>query len=263
MKSGCGGRWGVVFGLTFVLAGGAALANDGGLAFGGSPGLLQGHPTVAMQSEIINVTVADDSVSVDCQFVFRNDGVACTVRMGFPDVGEGAEDPDEEADPKTVLKTPAKTTFQSFVSYVNGKKVATQLIRANEAGHFWHSKTVKFPAHSVVKVRDVYTQRVSGGIAIKGSYASAGYVLHTGSSWHGSIGRSEINVLFKRKSVTGPLEPLVLTGFAGDRDWSQVKGNQVYYVGPAKPSVKGKNLQFVRTKWKPKNGDDIFLYFKQ
>ena len=157
MKSRCVWNGGAAFGLLCVLAGGAAQANDGGIAYGGSPGLLKGHPSVSMQSEVINITIMDKKVSVDCEFVFKNEGDACTVRMGFPDVGEGSYDPDEESG-EEVMKTPPKTTFKSFVSYVNGKQVATELIRAKEEGQYWHSKTVNFPAHSTVKIRDVYIQ---------------------------------------------------------------------------------------------------------
>ena len=75
-----------------------ASANDGGIHMGGSPGLLHGHPTVTMTGEVIKMTVDDAKVTVDCRFVFTNNGPACTVRMGFPDQGVGADDPDEEVE---------------------------------------------------------------------------------------------------------------------------------------------------------------------
>src|SRR2546423_11157601 len=75
-----------------------ATANDGGIALGGTPGLLKGHPSIAMTSEVVKIVVRDLTLTADCRFVFTNHGPACTVRVGFPDRGIGAMDPDEEED---------------------------------------------------------------------------------------------------------------------------------------------------------------------
>ena len=250
----------------------AASANDGGIAYGGSPKLLTGHPSVSMTSEVINLAVGEESVKVDCQFVFTNHGAACKVRMGFPDEGEGADDPDEEGG-ANVMKTPPKTTFTSFRSFVNGKPVATKLIRADKPGKYWHTKTVTFPAHAVVRVHDVYTQRIGGGIfttgVVEGSVHQAGYILHTGASWHGAIGRSEVNVSFNSDAVPPnpkliPLSQIVKR--ADGHDGRDIKGsvpasNTIVWKGPGTPTVKGKTLQFVRTNWTPKVSDNIDLTF--
>src|SRR4028118_808793 len=84
----------VAFGFFSALALGA-LANDAGISFGGSPRLLKGHPSVAMASEVIVMTIDEEKVTVDCNFVFKNNGKATQVRMGFPDEGQGEDDPDE------------------------------------------------------------------------------------------------------------------------------------------------------------------------
>ncbi len=52
----------------------SALANDGGISMGGTPRLLSGHPSVEMQSEVINMKVGDKQVEVECNFVFVNTG---------------------------------------------------------------------------------------------------------------------------------------------------------------------------------------------
>src|SRR5215212_2408570 len=127
--------------LTFALAAvaGAACANDGGIAFGGAPRLLDSHPSVSMESEVVTMTVGDKIVTVDCRFTFRNHGPACAVRMGFPDIGVGASDPDEK-NSEDYLRHGPVSTFKSFHSWVDGKEVSTKLIRADEPGHFWHAK---------------------------------------------------------------------------------------------------------------------------
>jgi hypothetical protein len=86
-----------------------SFANDGGIAFGGSPGLLNGHPSVSMSSELIRIEVSKLELKADCTFVFVNHGPACEVRMGFPDQGLGALDPDEES--LNPAKSPPKNHF--------------------------------------------------------------------------------------------------------------------------------------------------------
>ncbi len=250
----------------------AASANDGGIAYGGSPRLLKGHPSVSMTSEVIRLSVGEESVKVDCQFVFTNHGTACKVRMGFPDEGFGADDPDEEGG-EDVMKTPPKTTFTSFHSFVDGKPVPTQLIRADKPGKYWHTKTVTFPAHAVVRIHDVYTQRIGGGIfstgVQEGNVKQIGYILHTGASWHGAIGRSEIDVTFQDKAVQGNPKLIPLSRILkrpDGRDGRTIKGsvpamNTVVWKGPGTPTVKGTTLQFVRTNWTPKSSDDIDLTY--
>jgi hypothetical protein len=251
----------------------SAHANDGGIAYGGSPGLLTGHPTITMTSEKILLVVGEKAVRVECDFVFMNSGKACTVRMGFPDEGYGAFDPDEGNAEDNLMKTPARTTFTSFKSYVNGKQVVTKLIRADKAGKYWHAKTVQFAAHQVLKVRDMYTQRIGGGIVNVGdkggSAQEVGYVLHTGASWHGNIGRSEVTVRFETSAQPESLVPLALKDVAvkhlGDdlspTNVQKAPKGSIVWSGPCVPTVVGKSLTFVRANWKPSKKDDIDLYY--
>ncbi len=250
----------------------AASANDGGIAYGGSPRLLTGHPSVSMTSEVIRLSVEDEMVKVDCQFVFTNHGAACKVRMGFPDEGFGADDPDEEGG-DDVMNTPPKTTFTSFHSFVNGKPIPTKLIRADKPGKYWHTKTVTFRAHAVVRVHDVYTQRIGGGIfstgVHEGNVKQVGYIVHTGASWHGPIGRSEVDVTFHSKEISANPKLTALSRIAAGRNGHSgrdIKGNvpafnTIVWKGPGAPTVKGKTLQFVRTNWTPKASDDIDLTY--
>ena len=249
-----------------------ALANDGGIAMGGSPKLLSGHPSVRMQSEVINMKVGDSKVVVECNFVFVNSGKECIVRMGFPDVGKGASDPDEEKERKGLENTHPETTFKSFKSWVDGREVTTKLIRSNLPGHYWHTKTVKFPANSSVKIKDVYVQDVSGGIvSLRSTYSSAShvaYVLHTGSSWNGKIGSSTINVTFSNTVVDAPLHPVLNVVDASkshddgrDLNLKSVVNRAVVWKGPAVPKVLGRTLTFVRKDWRPTAKDDIEITF--
>lgn len=248
----------------------SASANDGGIAMGGTPRLLKGHPSVSMRSEVVKISVQDKIIMVDCRFDFVNHGPACSVRMGFPDQGEDASDPDEEdAD---AMKHPPKTTFLSFHSYVDGKPVKTSLIRAHEEGQYWHTKTVLFPAHSTLHVRDVYTQHVGGGVASihgkSGFAAQIAYTLHTGASWHGPIGRSEIVVTFQGSTIHGTPRPMPYRSIASPKPGSGMDitlasppPDLVVWNGPCAPTVKGRTLRFVRRNWRPTKQDDIKLTY--
>ncbi len=245
-----------------------SLANDGGIAQGGNPRLLHGHPTVSMESEVIRIKVGKKKITVDCAFVFNNSSPACTARMGFPDIGAGANDPDEENGPDP-MKTPPRTTFLSFKSDIDGRSIPTKLIRANEPGHFWHAKNVTFPAHKKTIVHDVYTQYLGGGLVDAqgggGSVSHVSYILHTGASWRGNIKRSEVLVTFEDGAFPAKPQLIPLSKVAKGDDGRSLKSalpapNAIVWKGCAKPTLQGKTLRFVRTNWKPKVKDDIDLY---
>jgi hypothetical protein len=243
----------------------AAHANDGAISYGGSPSLLSGHPSVTMQSEVVMMTIGKENVLVDCRFVFKNSGKKCSVRMGFPDRGEGGADPDESAsgDWKTNL---AKSTFNWFKSYVDDQLVKTALIRGGGSGEFWHAKNVAFGAGQSRRVRDVYSVPVGGQIAPNGggAFDETSYILHTGKSWHGKIGRSEVIVKFARDMKGKVLKPswYRFSENTFDKvDWPSVRGSKVLYHGPDKAQVSGLTMRFVRTNWEPEVKDDIWLAF--
>jgi hypothetical protein len=214
-----------------------------------------------MKSEVIRMEVGEQLVTVDCRFVFENHGPACKVRMGFPDQGRGADDPEEEGP-----QNPPKGTFNSFQSWVAGKPAKTMVDHAAHSGNFWHIKTVTFPAHQTLDIRDRYTVDVgnSVGFRVPCSVQWTSYLLHTGSSWHGNIGRSEILVTFKRKGVKAPISAREIRDRRPDPNYVNNANNPrlVFYHGPSKPTTNGKTLRFVRTNWRPTQKDDIHLVFE-
>jgi hypothetical protein len=171
------------------------------------------------------------------------------------------------------MKTPAQTTFTSFKSYVNGKLVAAKLIRADKPGHYWHAKTVQFAANQSLHIRDVYTQRLGGGVAKVGdkvgSYKQVGYILHTGASWHGNIGKSVVTIRFATGQQAAPIKPVPLKDIArkvpgedtSPADIAKVTSGNVVWSGPCSPMVNGTTLTFVRTNWKPSKKEDIDLNY--
>lgn len=243
-----------------------ARANDGGIAWGGSPKLLSNHPTIAMQSEVITMNVGKENVTVDCRFVFKNYGRATTVRMGFPDEGSG-DTPHEAAYEEGGKNDKPLAAFTTFKSWVDGVRVKTQLIGSGDPALSWHAKSVYFPAFSTRIVRDLYTVPVGGQIGGRYYYHQTSYTLHTGASWRGAIRRSEIIVNFINTGGANRLKPVSIRSLKAENDniafvdWKKLPRGTVIYKGNIKPTAKRRTLRFVRTNWNPTENDDIFLAF--
>jgi len=240
-----------------------ACADDGGISFGGNPHLMKGHATVSMKNEVVKMDVKDKVIKVDCIFVFHNSGPACTVRMGFPDQGLGAAEP-YQGDP--VPTRNLKATFLTYDSWVDGKKVPTKLIPTNDRALYWHTKTVTFKGNSDCTIRDVYTLPPGGQVTNEnGLYQQTYYVLHTGASWHGPIGRAEVIVNFDPAVTKGPIQLKEMKSlhedFLGHLKWSTLPTGTVIYECKEAPKLDGNTLRFVRTNFVPTKNDDIHLYY--
>ncbi len=227
--------------------------------------MLSGHPTVQMQSEEVKMDIAPELIKVDCTFYFKNDGAACTVRMGFPDEGQGAEEPYQGED--FVPKGPKlHGAFLSYISYVDGKKVPTQIVPTKDRQLYWHAKTVTFKPHSTSVIRDVYTLKPGAQMTSEnGLYRQTYYVLHTGSSWHGPIEKAVITIAFKSGLLSKPIEMKAVSSLP-DKDlqhlkWSDLPPGTILYEASAEPEVKGETLKFVKTNFRPQEKDDIHLYY--
>lgn len=249
--------------LAVAAAPNAARCDDGGISYGGNPHLLSGHPSISMQSEVVRMDIRKDIISVDCQFVFHNNGAACSVRMGFPDQGEGSEEP-YMGDP--IPKGPGlKATFLTYESLVDGKKVPTTVVSTNDRTLYWHAKSVQFPANSTRIIRDLYTLKPGGQVTIEnGFYHQTYYVLHTGASWHGPIGKADIEVRFSPDVQSVPIKLRPRGSFSGplaEVKWSKLPAGTVIYEGPCRPNVEGNTLTFHCANIRPTNQDDIHLYY--
>ncbi len=239
-----------------------AFANDADVSVSGSPKLLSGHKSVRMEREKIVMTIGPADTVVVCDFWFKNDGPACSVRMGFPDEGNQTEEIDESGK--------MTSNFRSFKSWVDGKPTPTKLERG-EGADAWQVKTVKFGAHATVHVRDRYVAKIDAGLAgaghTMGNCKMAFYTVHTGSSWKGTIGRTEIQVTFDRKVVPAKLKLVPSKSVSTHDDGRQItkapfpSAGTVVYRGVSKPEVRGRVLRFVRTNWRPTRDDDLALWF--
>lgn len=254
-----------------------ALADDAAITWSGSPKMLSGHPTVRMMSEkiVLHITpissTSDGYTDADCTFVFKNEGPACSVRIGFPDRTRGAFEENyfkggEDAHPTF-------QTLQNFKSWVDGVPVKTTVVLSQNPnakgatyGGSWHAKVVHFGAAQTLTVRDTYRQPQSGGVSAStnGLYLNqVQYIMSTGSSWKGPIGSVVVEAHFPGITVAKPLSELTSMDPYLFTKWDPVLPNEVYYLGFGKPTVSDGVIVFKTTNLKPTVASDINFFWPQ
>lgn len=164
----------------------SAWANDGVYSLGvpGSAAPLNKHTTVRMVWERIYIKADWKSdkkgmFKVHCHFVFKNEGPATNVEMGFPEYNEDESE--------------VKTQFTGFKSWVDGKPVKTQFVpghrpeaQVDDNYVNWHTKNVHFNAGQTRNVVDEYEAPYQDETGIQ-------YILRTGRDWKGKkIGESTV-----------------------------------------------------------------------
>jgi len=242
------------------------LLDDGNLTRGGAPVLLAGHASVRMLSERVDLWVDSKNVKVRCNFTFVNDGPKTQVRMGFPDDDDIRYTNEQD-------RNRAIPCLENFKSWVNGKRVPTRPDWNKETLEVWHVKTVTFPAHGTVQVRDEYSHPIGGGATTYMDYADPGcdmvsYVLWTGASWKGTIGTCDVRFHFKLPGV----KKIKAVSFASVSASGGTKNDEkvavliprgtVVYEGPAqKPIVEGTTVRWMLKDFKPKSTDNPILTF--
>ncbi|MGV3614350.1 MAG: hypothetical protein ACO1SV_03350 [Fimbriimonas sp.] len=242
----------LVLGVTVATA--LAAANDGWVGSGGTPKLMKGHLTVRMLREKVRIHVRRDRVTVDAEFWFRNGGADTTLRVGFPD---------ESTDPT------GEPVLKKFRSWVDGRLVKTRF-EAGERADGWHVKSVTFPKGRTVHVRDRYEVPIGNGrLGPKNRFVDyVSYTVHTGSSWKGTIGETDIQVWidpslpYPRRVLSDDLYQKFTNREVTDKgaaDFVRRHRNTVFTRGVAKPWQVGRILVFRRRDWRPTEEDDLFL----
>jgi hypothetical protein len=139
-------------------------------------GMMQiiGHPSVVMESAIINIRLA--TAEVECNYVMYNTGDAVDVTIGFPErahIGSG---------------------FKDFKSYIDGDEVEVKPLPAHEGesgfSRFW-VKEVHFEAGQRRNIRNTYIGGLGGSVGGKQWFT---YDVDTAACWKGKIGYLKITV---------------------------------------------------------------------
>lgn len=146
-----------------------------------------------MASERVKVELHDKRSHVVADFTFRNEGLATKVVMAFPEESH---------------QYPPTRAIGQLTSWVDGKRVHCERIILPTSGSKHNSdyvaawlKSVTFAAHQTRHVRVDYWAR-NGDI---GDYVWNGYILTTGATWKGKIGRVQLDVDWS--SFRGKSEP--------------------------------------------------------
>lgn len=144
---------------------------------------MKNHPSIVLRSHVVKIKLTPEYADVDCTFVLHNTGKATRVLIGFPESGGGD------------IVVP-KMGFRYFRSYVDGKRVQVrvqeQRRESGPDGYFrWYLKRVRFGAGQTRVIRNVYRAPLG---AISTGHDFFDYILTTGASWKGKIGRSDIIV---------------------------------------------------------------------
>ncbi|HUV04424.1 MAG TPA: stalk domain-containing protein [Armatimonadota bacterium] len=221
----------------------AAHADDGAVhGVGGTIAPMVEHPTVRMVREKVDAKLDWGGAKVRCEFVFKNEGPATTVKIGFPEKAWGEVGPIRRSD------------FSGFKSWVDGKRVSTRFVpsrkppkEASQEFEAWHVKDVGFGAGQTRLIVNEYTcplGRDSGGNRF------FSYTLRSGKTWKGKIGEaiitvdaSEVSSYYKVSPPESP-KPYVLRGsritwtlrdFEPDEDISVslTPKHQIFIGGPA------------------------------
>lgn len=176
--------------LILLAAAGSGLANDTSYEGQGETVWAVGNDQIEMVSEkvVINYNLKEDKFFTDCLFEFKNTGGPTEVTVGFPDHTEAPPWEEGEKEP----------TITDFRCWADGKEVPTQ-IKAGIPSPVYKDLTHKrvfvwpmsFKGGETHKVRNTYSFRgMSNVLGRRG----ADYILRTGKTWRGVIGKAEIVV---------------------------------------------------------------------
>ncbi len=160
--------------------------SDDGVVFatGGTARLMSSHASVRMVREEVRIKLYPDRAEVDCSFVFKNEGKATTVQIGFPETLQGGTDTSAQTAPK----------LRNFRAYLDGQPVSYRILKASERRGeygiaYWYVRTVHFAAGQQRTTRVTYSAELGGDSVGRRFFP---YVLRTGASWKGSIGYGRI-----------------------------------------------------------------------
>jgi hypothetical protein len=173
-----------------------ARANDSAIeGAGGSPiaiGSIQKvqplkgeHRSIRMLRETVDMTLGEQSYEVIANFVFRNEGAATTVLMGFPEGAGGDIDfgPLEK-----------RSAYRNFATWVDGRRAPVRRIVAKQAEYdfdfdaYW-VKSVRFARGQTRRVRVSY--RAPVGTSVGFDYI---YYDFTGGNWKGKVADSRLTI---------------------------------------------------------------------
>lgn len=144
--------------ITLLTTVGIGWSDDGVvLATGGTARLMSSHASLRMVREEVRIKLYLDRAEVDCSFVFKNEGKATTVQIGFPETLQGGTDTSAQTAPK----------LRNFRAYLDGQPVSYRILKASERRGeygiaYWYVRTVHFAAGQQRTTRVTYSAELGG-----------------------------------------------------------------------------------------------------
>lgn len=162
---------------------------------------------VEMEEEIIDITVRDGCSFVSCQFFFHNTGDRTRLLMGFP-TGRHFEKPDKDSEGP---EDEYETNLNWFRTFIHGKRVPVKIRsglkpEGNNLGGLyfsqWHTWKAALGKGERLKVVNKYWMVNTQPVLGSGS-EQINYVLRSGSTWKGPIGKVTVRMKFEGYNAAG------------------------------------------------------------
>ncbi|HZD60804.1 MAG TPA: hypothetical protein VE439_10185, partial [Anaerolineae bacterium] len=169
-----------------------AFADDGYAGGVGQAPVPRNSKDIVMESEVVNIVLHEGFAEVECAYKFRNDGNDQTVIMGFPDPTDPAKDL-------------GISIFRVLVDNIEVPvKETTIALKPDQPGFEQYGPISRWYLHDISFKKDETKVVVNRYVAPHGVSASPetasfrhfSYILRTGATWKGVIGRAVINVSF-------------------------------------------------------------------
>ncbi|MCK4777647.1 MAG: DUF4424 family protein, partial [Actinomycetia bacterium] len=218
---------------------------------GGVGGALkpQNSEDIIMEEETVKIKMTKYGADVECEYIFRNTGPAQTVVMGFPEI----RDEEGEMDSSPV---------ENFKAYDKDKPLAVEVkeipIKEENQGYkYWYTHKVIFDAGETKTVRNTFHAPLSGSIA-DFSVTYIRYILETGSTWKGNIGKITVEA-----ELSGDL---TLSDLIAPSDWfgmHQFKKGEYGIYPPGYKIVKPNKIGWEFKNLEPVKEHNIYIaYFE-
>lgn len=182
--------------LMFLIFSQMAMANDASLsAEGDNVGPFKGTPPITMEKEVVNVKMTHAKSYVDAVFYLRNtENKKITLLVGFPDEPATAKELKSDFPSyQGILKDFRVQVNNQPVSFTSKKQILKKK-RFNRSYVLWKVWEMTFAPYERKVVRNSYW--VENGRSVLG-HVGFSYILRTGATWKGNIGRADIIVTLK------------------------------------------------------------------
>lgn len=243
----------VAMALMLILAACPARADDGVFeGSGGTVSLSQSRHVRMVAEEVVFDLTTPDLIRVACLFVVVNEGPADTLLLGFPDYWPATDDDSQRADGRSAIR--------DLVVMVDGVPVTTTAVPAADAptilgdrtrGVAWNVAHVWTCDFAPGQTRVLRTEYCHGYSMMVGVSHVLNYVLRTGASWAGSIGKVVVRIIPGELRIKARYGPQRWERVGAEYVWTaaDLEPTEDIWVGLAKPAQVAQDLAGNWRRW--------------